>query len=133
MEKKNIAIRVNQANQRAAKTPEGRVQKYCMDQLKAKGCLVRKIGYEMRRGCPDLLVLVPERHEIRGAKSGNNGRRVVSEPQTLFLEIKKDEKTKPDPHQQREHSRMRAVGADVRTIGSKAQVDELVKELFPCE
>lgn len=68
-------------------------------------------------------VLVPER----------DYRSWYAEPQTLFLEIKKDEQTKPDPHQQREHERMRAVGADVRTIGSKAQVDELVKELFPCE
>lgn len=115
-----------------AKTSEGIIQTYAQEQLKKRGCLVRKISYEGRRGCPDLLVLVPERHEIRGAKSGNNWRRVIFEPFSLFLEIKKDEQTKPDPHQQREHERMRAVGADVRTIGSKAQVDELIKELFPC-
>lgn len=107
-------------------TPEGKIQTYAQEQLKKRGCLVRKISYESRRGCPDLLVLVPERspyvhYRVRGL------------PETLFLEIKKDEQTKPDPHQQREHERMRAVGADVRTIGSKAQVDELVKELFPCD
>ena len=84
---------------------------------------MRKISYEMRRGCPDLLVLVPERFDW-----DQFGWRLSK---TLFLEIKKDEQTKPDPHQQREHERMRAVGADVRTIGSKAQVDDLVKELFP--
>lgn len=95
-------------------TLEGLVQKYCMEKLQAKGGLVRKIVYEMRRGCPDLLAIAP-------------GGRVV------FLEIKKDEQTKPDPHQKREHARMVAVGADVRVIGSKAQVDELVKELFLCE
>lgn len=113
-----------------AKTKEGEVQTYAQEQLKKRGCLVRKISYEGRRGCPDLLVLVPgfEREEP-------NMRHVFSyqQPQTLFLEIKKDEQTKPDPHQQREHERMRAVGADVHTIGSKAQVDELVKELFPCD
>ena len=109
-----------------AKTPEGEVVEYAKKQLKAKGCLVRKISYEMRRGCPDLLVLVPE--FIGKSRYGADDK----DPRTLFLEIKKDERTKPDPHQQREHSRMRAVGADVRTIGSKAQVDELVKELFPC-
>lgn len=103
-----------------AKTPEGEVVEYAKKQLKAKGCLVRKISYEMRRGCPDLLVLVPYRGLFRPGT-------------TMFLEIKKDEQTKPDPHQQREHERMRAVGADVRTIGSKAQIDELVKELFPNE
>lgn len=105
-------------------TPEGRVQKYCMEQLKAKGCLVRKISYEGRRGCPDLLVLVPARPDY--------GYGLTLAQKILFLEIKKDEQTKPEPHQQREHARMVAVGADVRTIGSKAQVDSLVKELFPC-
>lgn len=106
-----------------SKTPEGVIQTYAQEQLKKRGCLVRKISYEGRRGCPDLLVLVPE----------FPFRSIVVGPRTLFLEIKKDEQTKPDPHQQREHERMRAVGADVRTIGSKAQVDELVKELFPNE
>lgn len=107
------------------KTPEGTIQTYAQEQLKKRGCLVRKISYEGRRGCPDLLVLVPG--------VGVFGFNFYRGPKTLFLEIKKDEQTKPDPHQQREHERMRAVGADVRTIGSKAQVDELVKELFPCE
>lgn len=102
-----------------AKTPEGIIQTYAQEQLKKHGCLVRKISYEGRRGCPDLLVLVPVRQPDLWSE-------------TLFLEIKRDEQTKPDPHQQREHERMRAVGADVRTVSSKAQVDELVKELFPC-
>ena len=111
-----------------AKTPEGIIQTYAQEQLKKRGCLVRKISYEGRRGCTDLLALVP----------GRPGKGILwdawpCDPKTLFLEIKKDEQTKPDPHQQREHERMRAVGADVRTIGSKAQVDELVKELFPCD
>lgn len=110
-----------------AKTPEGEVVEYAKKQLKAKGCLVRKISYEMRRGCPDLLVLVPSTWQLKRME-------VTGGPaKTMFLEIKKDEQTKPDPHQQREHERMRAVGADVRTIGSKAQVDELIKELWPCD
>ncbi len=112
-----------------AKTPEGEVVEYAKKQLKAKGCLVRKISYEMRRGCPDLLVLVPThiyQYDLDGWP-------VFQDASTIFLEIKKDEQTKPDPHQQREHARMVAVGADVRTIGSKAQVDELIKELWPCD
>lgn len=109
-----------------AKTPEGIIQTYAQEQLKKRGCLVRKIAYESRRGCPDLLVLVPPLDKARAWKWLNM-------PRALFLEIKKDEQTKPDLHQQREHERMRAVGADVRTIGSKAQVDELIKELWPCD
>ena len=108
-----------------AKTPEGEVVEYAKKQLKAKGCLVRKISYEMRRGCPDLLVLVPAYID-----EDENWREA---PRAIFLEIKKDEQTKPDPHQQREHERIRQHGGDVRVIGSKEQVDDLVKELLPCE
>lgn len=113
-----------------AKTPEGIIQTYAQEQLKARGCLVRKISYEMRRGCPDLLVLVPYRNGLPGKSTW-----LVwpKEAQTLFLEIKKDEQTKPDPHQQREHERIRQHGGDVRVIGSKEQVDSLLLELFPCD
>lgn len=110
-----------------AKTPEGIIQTYAQEQLKTRGCLVRKISYEGRRGCPDLLVLVPAREFTWCSGLARY------KAKTLFLEIKKDEQTKPDQHQRREHERMRAVGADVRAIGSKTQVDELVKELFPCD
>ena len=114
-----------------AKTPEGDVVEYAKKQLKAKGCLVRKIIYEMRRGCPDLLVLVPEREvPYSGHYDPEKG---IAEAKTLFLEIKKDEQTKPDPHQQREHERIRQHGGDVRVIGSKEQVDSLLSELFPCD
>lgn len=104
-------------------TPEGIIQTYAQEQLKKRGCLVRKISYEGRRGCPDLLVLVPE----------FPFRSIVVGPRTMFLEIKKDEQTKPDPHQQREHERIRQHGGDVRVIGSKEQVDSLLLELFPCD
>ena len=106
-----------------AKTPEGIIQTYAQEQLKKRGCLVRKISYEERRGCPDLLVLVPEWHTNS----------VYQFPHVLFLEIKKDEQTKPDPHQQREHERIRQHGGDVRVICSKEQVDSLLSELFPCD
>ncbi|MGL5736939.1 MAG: VRR-NUC domain-containing protein [Beijerinckiaceae bacterium] len=91
-------------------TPEGKVQKYAMAEFKKIGGLVRKIRYEGRNGCPDLLVILP-------------GGLVV------FVEVKKDERTGPDPHQAREHERMRKRGAIVRTIGSNEQVDRLIEEL----
>ena len=91
-------------------TPEGKVQTYAMAEFKKLGGLVRKIRYEGRNGCPDLLVILP-------------GGLVV------FVEVKKDERTSPDPHQAREHERMRKRGAIVRTIGSIEQVNELVAEL----
>ena len=64
-------------------TPEGKIQKYAKDRLEALGGLVRKLSYENRVGAPDLLVLLP------------GG--IV-----WFVEVKKDENTKPDPHQLRE-------------------------------
>lgn len=91
-------------------TPEGRVQAYAMAEFKKLGGLVRKIRYEGRNGCPDLLVILP-------------GGLVV------FVEVKKDERTSPDPHQAREHERMRQRGALVYTVGSERQVNELVAEL----
>ena len=108
-----------------AKTPEGEVQAYGAEQLKKHGCLVRKISYEGRRGCPDQLVLVPERpHPTYSYLTGAPAR-------VVFIEYKKAENIEPEPHQLREHERMRAVGADVRVIGSKEQVDALIEELFP--
>ncbi len=104
-----------------AKTPEGRIVAYAKKRLKEKGCLVRKIAYEMRRGCPDMLVLVP----------GRQYRNALLNSSIIFIEFKKDETTEPEPHQLAEHRRMRAAGADVRVIGSTAQVDALIEELFP--
>ena len=113
-----------------AKTPEGEVQAYGAKQLKKHGCLVRKINYEGRRGCPDQLVLVPERQHVAFHRPAVKTA-VILGAGVLFLEFKKDENAPPDPHQEREHRRMRKRGADVRTIGSKEQVDALIQELFP--
>jgi len=106
-------------------TPEGAIQKYGQEQLKKRGCLVRKISYEGRRGCPDHLVLVPGR--IIAVDIGGD----FAMPTVIFIEYKRDENTEPEPHQLGEHERMVACGADVRVIGTRQQVDELVKELFP--
>ena len=110
-----------------AKTPEGDVVEYAKTRLKRKGCLCRKISYEMRRGCPDMLVLVPPRLTYR--KTGYKCLETRSD--VIFIEYKRDENTEPEPHQLREHERMIACGADVRVIGTRQQVDDLVQELFP--
>ena len=111
-----------------AKTPEGEIVDYIKKQLKARGCLVRKIGYEMRRGCPDLIAFVPMR-PANGVwpKEGDAG--IWLPPITVFIEVKKDENTQPEEHQLREHERIRQHGGFVWVIGSKAQMDELIEEL----
>lgn len=112
-----------------AKTPEGFIQEYGRKRLTEKGCLVRKISYESRRGCPDQLVLVPSQLYFDDYRD----RQMQTSPKVIFIEYKKAENIEPEPHQLREHERMRAAGADIRVIGSKAQVDALIKELFPCQ
>ena len=106
-----------------AKTPEGEVQAYGRKRLTENGCLVRTINYEGRRGCPDQLVLVPKQFDEYW--------HCFRPTSVIFIEYKKAENIEPEPHQLREHERMRAVGADVRVIGSKEQIDDLIKELFP--
>lgn len=92
-------------------TKEGVVQKYAKERFEAMGGLVRKLSYENRVGAPDLLVILP-----RGV--------------IWFVEVKKDENTKPDPHQLREHERMRKRGANVFVIGSFKQVDDLIANYY---
>lgn len=92
-------------------TKEGRVQKYAKERFEALGGLVRKLSYENRVGAPDLLVLLP------------GG--II-----WFVEVKKDENTKPDPHQLREHERMSKRGANVFVVGSFKQVDDLIASYY---
>lgn len=115
-----------------AKTPEGEIVAYGRKRLTEKGCLVRKISYEMRRGCPDHLVLVPMQ-PFGGVEPKLGNAWMWHPPRVVFIEYKQSEDTQPEEHQLREHERIRQHGGDVRVIGSKRQVDELVKELFPCD
>lgn len=92
-------------------TKEGRVQKYAKERFEAVGGLVRKLSYENRVGAPDLLVILP------------GG--II-----WFVEVKKDENTKPDPHQLREHERMRKRGANVFVVGSVKQVDAIIASYY---
>lgn len=92
-------------------TPEGKIQKYAKERFEAIGGLVRKLSYEGRSGAPDLLVILP------------GG--II-----WFVEVKKDENTKPDPHQLREHERMCKRGANVFVVGTKEDVDTLIANYY---
>lgn len=93
-----------------AKTPEGDVKDYAYSALAKVGCLVRKISYEGRNGCPDLLVIAPT-------------------GLIILIELKKSEAKKADPHQEREHARIAKRGAPIKLIGSKRQIDNLIAEI----
>jgi hypothetical protein len=88
---------------------ESDIEKYLVKKVKALGGEVRKVKWIGRRGAPDRLVMFPPNH-------------------TEWVELKATGKV-AEPHQLREHVRMRAMGQTVFVIDSLAGVDAL----FPNE
>lgn len=99
-----------------ARTPEGKVEDYFVTQCEANGALVRKLAYIGRRGAPDRMVVWPA-----DGKDFYYG----SLPDIDFVELKAPGQ-KPDPHQEREHERLRALGCNVFVIDSKEAVDRYI-------
>lgn len=85
------------------------IEKYLVKRVKECGGECRKVQWVGRRGAPDRVVMKPF-----------NGR--VS---TIWVELKAPGE-KPEPHQIREHERMRAMGQTVVVIDSIEGVDELL-------
>lgn len=98
-----------------ARTPEGKLDGYFTKACKAEGALVRKLAYVGRRGATDRLV-------VWSVLSENT---LYREGLIDFVELK-DEGQKPDPHQEREHERLRALGCNVFVIDSKEAVDRYI-------
>lgn len=88
---------------------ESEIEKYLVKKVKALGGEVRKVKWIGRRGAPDRLVMFPPNH-------------------TEWVELKATGKV-PEPHQYREHKRMRDMGQTVFVIDSLEGVDAL----FPNE
>ena len=99
--------------------PEAKIENYLVTRCEAAGALVRKLSYVGRRGASDRMVVWPENPDY--AAGDGLPHRVD------FVELKAFGK-KPDPHQEREHQRLRALGANVFVIDSKEAVDRYVKE-----
>jgi len=96
---------------------ESDIEKYLVKRVKELGGECRKIQFIGRPGAPDRLVMLPEeyfpvRHMLRHAL-------------TLWVELKAPGK-KAEPHQLREHARMRKMGQRVVVIDSLAGVDEVL-------
>lgn len=96
---------------------ETTVEKHLRKQATAAGALVRKLIWPGHRGAPDRLVIWPE--EPSWAAGDGLPARVD------FVELKAPGK-KPDPHQEREHARIRATGCRVFTLDSLEAVDKYV-------
>ena len=83
------------------------IEAYLVRRVKALGGEVRKVKWIGRRGAPDRLVMLP-RH---GA---------------IWVELKAPGK-KPEPHQLREHERMRAMGQYIVVIDTLDVVDDMLQ------
>lgn len=103
-------IRERSVEARRKSMSERTVESYLKDCVEGVGGEVRKVSWVGRRGAPDRLVL------LRG--------------KCVWVELKCPSIDKPDPHQAREHERMRRLGGcDVRVINNYVGVDALIDEM----
>ncbi len=83
---------------------ERTIEAYLVKRTKAAGGEVRKVKWIGRRGAPDRLVMTPN--------------------WSVWVELKQSGK-KAEPHQEREHARMAAMGHRVLVIDSISGVDAM--------
>ena len=127
----------------AVKDRESTIEAHLVKRVKALGGEVRKVQWVGRRGAPDRLVMLPGFHlSLKPAAE-----LAVKEPRALewlrdvqeklavalpesgrcvWVELKAPGE-KPEPHQLREHARMRAMGQRVVVIDSIEGVEELLR------
>ena len=84
------------------------IEDYLVERVKEIGGEIRKVKWIGRRGAPDRCVMV--------------------EGITFWVELKRPG-AKPQPHQVREHERMRRAGQNVEIIDSFESVDVLIKNI----
>lgn len=80
------------------------IEDYLVTRVKARGGEVRKVKWIGRNGAPDRRVMLPGR--------------------CVWVEVKAPGKD-AEPHQRREHDRMRRMGEDVVVVNSLKGVDAL--------
>ena len=99
---------------------ESEVEDYLVRRVKELGGECRKVKWIGRRGAPDRLVMLP-RVKAADAKFDHT----LIRARTLFVELKAPGE-KAEPHQKREHERMRKMGQRVEVIDSFEGVDDLL-------
>lgn len=95
---------------------ESTVEAHLRKKATAAGALVRKMIWPGHRGAPDRLVIWPVRF-ASGWRSTDHD----------FVELKAPGK-KPDPHQEREHEKLRSMGCAVYTLDSIEAVDKYIAQ-----
>lgn len=92
------------------------VEQYLVDRVKAMGGEVRKVKWIGRHGAPDRLVMLPP-------TPLNDCIRLPG--RSIWIELKAPGK-EPEPHQVREHQRMRSMGQRVEVVDSYERVEEVL-------
>lgn len=83
------------------------VEAYLVKRVKEMGGMCNKLQWINRRGAPDRLVMLPDRD-------------------AFWVELKAPGE-QPEPHQAREHNRMRNLNCRVEVVDSFERVDEVLK------
>lgn len=86
------------------------IEDYLVKRVKAIGGELRKVKWIGRRGAPDRVLMLPPSYGCR---------------RTIWVELKAPGKA-PEPHQFREHKRMRRQGQRVEVVDSFKRVDEVL-------
>lgn len=92
---------------------ESQIEKRLVKRVKELGGEVRKVKWIGRNGAPDRIVMLPW---MEGDQS----------PPVIWVELKAPGK-KAEPHQAREHERMRKMGQRVEVVDSFERIEEILK------
>ena len=102
---------------------ESQIEKHLINRVVELGGEVRKVKWIGRRGAPDRLVMLPARLRPNAL---DRSIEQMYHPTTIWVELKAPGE-KPEPHQAREHERMRRMGQRVEVIDSIEGVEELLR------
>lgn len=92
------------------------IERHLVKRVKELGGEVRKVQWVGRNGAPDRLVMLPEHFGQAGLRHNR----------AIWVELKAPGKL-AEPHQIREHKRMRAMGQRVVVIDSIEGVEDLLR------
>lgn len=110
------------------KMRESDIEKYLVKRVKALGGEVRKVKWIGRRGAPDRLAMLPllvyEKVDL-GTGIVVPDSDIIIPARSIWVELKATGKV-AEPHQLREHERMRKMGQRVEVVDSLERVDEVL-------
>jgi len=104
---------------------ESDIEKRLVQRVKEMGGEVRKVKWIGRSGAPDRLVMLAT--HVTVAHRAHRGPEIIDvEGVTIWVELKAPG-AKPEPHQLREHARMRKMGQQVEVVDSYERVEDILK------